>query len=421
MAVSHWGAVIEDYLEPIGLTFADFRDEMTGGWFFGYAEALRRAGVQPAFVCFTREVRRPERFVHRPTGAPLLALPSPRVYRALRGATVGRRGAEPLEGARRTLVKSPVASLTGYLATSPRQLAAGLRSLGAAALICQEYASPRFDLAVPAGRLAGVRVFASYQGSRNVGLAPERLARRLAVRCAAGLIIGSSEEAARVRRTYHVPEARIARIFNPIDLDMWNPADRASARAELGLPDDARVAVWHGRVNVTQKGLDVLAEAWQQVCAARPDSDLRLLLVGGGDDARQLRELIADRGLRGVHRRDGYLLDRGAMRRHLSAGDVYAFPSREEGFAVAPLEAMACGLPVVGAAASGVADMLEGGEEAGGIVVPRDDAAALAAELGRLLDDPVRSQELGRLARRRIEEHFSLEAVGAQLRAFVLG
>jgi glycosyltransferase involved in cell wall biosynthesis len=80
---------------------------------------------------------------------------------------------------------------------------------------------------------------------------------------------------------------------------------------------------------------------------------------------------------------------------------------------------MACGLPVVAAAAQGVTDIFEGGEASGGLIVPRDNAAALALALGRLLDDEAWRCELGRRARCRVETCFSLEAVGNQLHAFL--
>lgn len=115
--------------------------------------------------------------------------------------------------------------------------------------------------------------------------------------------------------------------------------------------------------------------------------------------------------------RDDYVTDRKLIRRRLAAGDIYAFPSRSEGFAVAPLEAMACGLPVVAADASGVPDIFSRGEEDGGLVVSRGDVETFAEALGRLIDQPDYARSLGAHARRRMEQAFSLEAVGSQMRA----
>jgi glycosyltransferase involved in cell wall biosynthesis len=77
---------------------------------------------------------------------------------------------------------------------------------------------------------------------------------------------------------------------------------------------------------------------------------------------------------------------------------------------------MACGVPVVGADAQGVRDVV--GDS--GIVVPRDDPIALGDALGALLDDEERRAELARRARRRVEETFALRVVGAQLRSFLI-
>jgi glycosyltransferase involved in cell wall biosynthesis len=81
---------------------------------------------------------------------------------------------------------------------------------------------------------------------------------------------------------------------------------------------------------------------------------------------------------------------------------------------------MPCGLRIVAADAPGVPDILDGHEAAGGLVVPRDDARRLAAALGRVLDDERLRRRLSERARRPAEAHFSLEAVGQQLRAFMV-
>ncbi len=163
---------------------------------------------------------------------------------------------------------------------------------------------------------------------------------------------------------------------------MWRPVDRADARASLGIPRAARVAVWHGRVAVQQKGLDILLSVWEQVCRERQGRDLRLLLIGTGQDAEELQKRIAALPVRNVQWINEYVLDRARMRAFLSAADVYVFLSRHEGFPVAPTEAMACGLPVVAAATNGIPDILEDGEASGGIVVPQGDAGRRCRRVG---------------------------------------
>jgi starch synthase len=231
-----------------------------------------------------------------------------------------------------------------------------------------------------------------------------------------GLIIATASEIERVRRVYHLPDGMITRIFNPLDAGQWQPRDRGAARRELGIPAQARVAIWHGRVLMRHKGIDILLDAWEQLCSSRQSEDFHLFLIGTGIDAEQLGKRLQAPIFRNVHWQNAFLNDRSLLERYLSAADVYVFPSRHEGFPVAPLEAMACGLPVVASDAQGIPDIFEHGEDDGGIVVPRDNAPALAQALGRLFADPVLAQELGRRARQRVDTSFTLETVGAQLR-----
>jgi starch synthase len=287
-------------------------------------------------------------------------------------------------------------------------------------MLCQEYEYARFDACVLLGQLMRLPVYATFQGGDFQLSRLERPLRPLALRTCAGLIVATQTEVQRVQAQYGIPSTKLAGIFNPMDVANWHAMDRSEARAALGIPLNAQVVVNHGRIDLHRKGLDVLMEAWERVCRDRPDRNLQLLLVGTGNDASKLRDRITTMQLQGIMWVDEYVRDRTAIRRYLSAADVYTLPSRHEGFPVAPIEAMACGLPIVAADAPGVPDILEGGEDSGGLVVPRGDAVALASALGRVLDNEAWSRELGKRARHRAEECFSLEAIGKQLRTFLL-
>ena len=420
LAVLPWGDLIEDFLDPIGQSVDAFVEEMTGGWLFGYLDALDTAGIGSVLVCVTAAVDRPVRRIHLPSGVPIWLLPASRTYRMIRRLlpepyAYDRRTATAGLAGPRALAAAGLRHVAPYLSTPVRALSVVLRREGCTALLCQEYEEARFDVCVALGRVVRVPVFATYQGGHRQRTLLERVVRRTSIKAAAGLIIAAHAERERVHRRYGVPLQRLAEIFSPLDLGRWPMGNRAEARASLGLPDSAKVAVWHGRIELRRKGLDVLVDAWRLICAARPDDDLHLLLVGSGTDSARLRELLKDSDLRGVHWFDSYVLDRSKLRPYLDAADVYVFPSRHEGFAVAPVEAMACGLPLVAADAPGVRELMPGGAADGGTVVPVGDPSALAVELGALLDDPVRSRELGSRARARVEEGFSLVAVGRQL------
>jgi starch synthase len=410
VALVAWGDRFEDFYGRLGITLDDVRERLVGDWRFNYVEALRSVGVRTVLFFMSAHVQEPVRFPHRPTGATVCVLPSPRLHQKARGL-------------QDRFWPSWAAMLTvsSYLSTPLRSLARELRRERCDVVLCQDYDYPRFDVCVPLGRLLRLPVFATFQGAaRTVGPIEYGL-RRLALHACAGLIIGARSERERVRGRYRVPAAKLADISNPVDVVAWQAVDRGQARARLGIAAEARVVGWHGRVELLRKGLDVLLEAWKRICDARPETPLLLLLVGTGRDASELRRWLDSFPYDNIRWLDRYVHDRDLLVEHLSAVDVYAFPSRHEGFAVATLEAMACGLPVVAADAPGVSDLLEEGQRSGGIVVPRGDADALAGALGSLLDDLQQSRRLGARARQHVEQRFSLETIGAELRQLMLG
>jgi len=410
-------SVIEEWLEPLGVSLEAFRTEMSGGWMFNYVDALSTVGVHTVIVCFSEWVSAPQRFDHEPTGATIWMVPPGR-----RTATARRWLKEPpLAGARgpRSLPRGLRRHLAPYRLTPLRPLARVLREERCDAILSQDFHSQRFDACALIGRLLRIPVFATFQGGGFPGSLVSDAVRPLAIRAAAGLIIPARLEAERVRSRYGVAEDKCARIANPLDVDAWRGVPRGEAREALDIPPDVRMAITHGRIDIDDKGLDVLLEAWSRLQADRPQANLRLVMVGTGDDSAEVREMLAGGRYPGAQLVDEYIVDSRRLQRHLSAADAFAFAGRYEGFPVAPTEAMACGLPVVATDASGIPDLLEAGEESGGLVVARDDPAALGAALGRVLDDPDFSTELGRRARRRVEEFCSLESVGRQLDDFM--
>lgn len=191
--------------------------------------------------------------------------------------------------------------------------------------------------------------------------------------------------------------ARWTVIRNGVDLDHFRPGapdpgrDKAAARAELPLPagfrDGGPLAVCVGRL-CHQKGQDVLLRAWPELLGAVPGA--RLALVGDGPDTERLRRTAPP----------GVLFAGAApdIRPWLRAADLVVLPSRWEGMALAPLEAMACGRPVLVSDVSGARESLPPGQ--GRLcLVPPEDPTALAKALGGLLAEPRLLAELGEQAR----------------------
>jgi glycosyltransferase involved in cell wall biosynthesis len=213
-----------------------------------------------------------------------------------------------------------------------------------------------------------------------------------------------------VRNRYGT-DVRIAMIPNAVDVEYWSAANASAARASLDLPPGACVAAWHGRIEIEPKGLDVLLRAWDAIVR----DDRFLLIVGGGGDAAEFREMVAAR--KNVRWTSSFVGDPAAIRTLLSAADVYVFPSRREGFPVSPIEALAASLPVVASDAPGLREIVGSGDDAAGIIVPSGDVAATAAAIETLFADPAaRARARERAVAR--AQLFGLDAVGRQLRAF---
>jgi glycosyltransferase involved in cell wall biosynthesis len=140
-----------------------------------------------------------------------------------------------------------------------------------------------------------------------------------------------------------------------------------------------------------------------------------LTLVGSGSDEAMLRQKVADAGLDDVVTFAGPQADPRSL---LTGADLFVFPSRQEGFAIALLEAMAHGLPAVATAVGGNSEALVDGK--GGRLVPPQDARALAAAIEEVARDRSRLAEMGRFNRERVAQEFSLEATVRQLAEWYL-
>jgi glycosyltransferase involved in cell wall biosynthesis len=185
---------------------------------------------------------------------------------------------------------------------------------------------------------------------------------------------------------------------------------RAVARARLGIAEDDFAVVGVGRL-VYVKGFDLLVAALPRVVGELPAA--RLVLVGDGPDRAALKAQAVRLGVADRVVLAGAVAGAGAgLLDYLAAADVCAAPSRNEGMGRALVEAMALGLPVVGAAVGGVPDVV--GPDEAGRLVPAEDSQALADALIELGQDAVLRQKLGEAAGARAEQ-FTTEVADARL------
>jgi len=422
------GDTWEDFYSTIGVTFESFCNEFTGSWQFRVVEALKSVGVKTVTYYSSAQTANIQRCNHLPTSSTICLLPAPRVYRAIvRKMThphpyLGYWGTlEELFGPREGISRKFFAGLkqaAPYVAQSVSLLARQIKRDNCRAILCQDYEHAGFDRAILVGHLLGLPVFAIFQGGVRDWNAIGRRLRPITMRLCSGLIIGPVAEAERVRKEYGIDPSKVTQIFNPLSKDIWEDTNRRLAKKKLGLPAEAQIISWHGRIEIFKKGLDVLIESFVRLVQGRRHPNIHLAVLGAGPDSEEfMRKLEPVRS--NVSWIDRFVSDRKFIRTFLSAGDVYAFPSRMEGLPVAPTEAMACGLPVVAARASGVHDIFIDGESSGGIIVPPGDVDAFAQGLGKLLGNTSLRQVLSEHARYRARA-FSMEIVGPQLREVLL-
>lgn len=240
----------------------------------------------------------------------------------------------------------------------------------------------------------------SFDAQTGLTVRPARLWERCAVRWTDRVLCVSEDE-----RTVGVRagiRAAFSVIDNGVDLRRFRPLERAHARERLGLPD-VPTAVCLARL-APLKGQDMLLDAWPSVLDEVPDG--HLVLVGDGPSADELRRHpvgAAESVTWRPHTADPHTF--------LAAGDVVVCPSRAEGMALTPIEAMATGRSVVGFAASGMRHAVGDAGE----ILQIGDVRGLAAAVARRLADPVLAAREGQLGRRRAEVFFDVRTTAARV------
>ena len=176
-----------------------------------------------------------------------------------------------------------------------------------------------------------------------------------------------------------------------VDTDLFNPAkaDRDGVRRQLGLNATTRLLVFAGRA-AREKNIEVLLDA-----AAKLGPDHHLMLVGAGALARpQSNATFLD-----------YVRDPNEVARLLASCDAFVHANDREPFGLVALEAMACGLPLVGVASGGIGELVD---EAVGQLAARATPAAFAEAVEALFERDL--QAIGHAARRRAVTRHSWDA-----------
>jgi len=220
-------------------------------------------------------------------------------------------------------------------------------------------------------------------------------------------------------RLYNGDPARITVVPAGFEPTEFGPMSRPLARLELGLDPAERILLQLGRM-VPRKGVD---NAIRGLAALTHEHHLpaRLLVVGGAEREPDLEHDAEMARLAGIARDSGVedrvvfvgRRDRHELATYYNAADIFISTPWYEPFGITPLEAMACGTPVLGSNVGGIKFSVRDGET--GYLVPPNDPSALAERAAHLYRHPKLLMVLGRQAIRRVNDLFTWERVAASM------
>jgi len=252
---------------------------------------------------------------------------------------------------------------------------------------------------------------------------------RTAFEAADAVIAVSHGMRADILRSYPaIDPARVRVVHNGIDLERWFPVDEPDLVREFGVDATRPAVIFVGRIT-RQKGLPYLLAAMRLLppevqlilCAGAPDTPEILAEVQAGVAALQSERT----GVIWIDR----LLSQPELAALLSASTTFVCPSVYEPLGIVNLEAMACGLPVVGTATGGIPEVVADGvtgrlvpiqqldDGTGTPVEPERFVADLAAALAEVVADPQAARVMGIAGRRRAEAEFSWTSIAERTRA----
>jgi glycosyltransferase involved in cell wall biosynthesis len=207
-----------------------------------------------------------------------------------------------------------------------------------------------------------------------------------------------------------IPAEKVIRIYNGIEVDHYLPQDQSRSRErirnEFNIGGDSLFIAAVGRL-VWQKGFEHLVQAMPKLLKQFPQT--KVLLVGEGplkDDLKALARKLK------IEKQIIFANFRKDVKEILSAIDILVIPSLLEGFPMITLEGMAMAKPIIATTIEGIKEQIVDGES--GILIPSRDSKSIAEAIIRLGKDIDFAQQLGLEARRKVEEHFTMEKMVAE-------
>ncbi|HMQ67478.1 MAG TPA: glycosyltransferase family 4 protein [Ignavibacteria bacterium] len=219
-----------------------------------------------------------------------------------------------------------------------------------------------------------------------------------------------------------IPMSKVSEIPYSVDIKKFNPTEaeeKRDLRKKLNLWEEGRIILFVGGIN-ERKGVHLLVDAFTRIACSFPD--LRLLIVGPtykydqnyveGLKEKVLKEDLKDKVIfteKSISNVDEYM----------KSSDIFILPSRQEGFPISVIEAMSCGLTVIGSDIPEIAKaQIDDGKD--GFIFPSGNSDKLSELLERLLVDSDEMKKCGIRARAKAERYWSDEVVDDKYRELYL-
>jgi glycosyltransferase involved in cell wall biosynthesis len=312
-------------------------------------------------------------------------------------------------GGHEPLIESAQGSFNiGYL----RRIAAIARSAKADVICAHLYGSAIYASAV--GMLTGIPVISVFHGGADIASHDRFTSLKTSIirRGSHRAVFVSQSLRDELRGILKIPDSRATIIANGIDTDAFRPGRDDSIRSALQLPSTAVVVGAIGNIRPAKDYGNLMHAA--RVLLDRSDR-FRFVIAGqyGGPLADDLMRLRAHLGL---EERVFFLGLRSDVATVLHNLDLFVLSSRSEGFSIACVEAMACGIPVVATRCGGPEEILDARS---GILVAPEDPLALADAIDRVAQSPELARELSQAALARAHREFSLETMLSRYEALI--